>query len=97
MLLVLTNLTTRGLAALFGTSPSAADRIIDHLLPVPAQPLQPATDTSHHAWIIDGTVLPVHHQSITAISTNYRPSINTQIITCSHRPRVPVASQCWPR
>jgi hypothetical protein len=81
VLLVMThlrsNLTARGLAALFGTSQCAVDRIIDHFVPVPAQQLRPATDTSHHPPIIDDTLIPVHEQSITAISTNYRRSINT--------------------
>jgi DDE superfamily endonuclease len=87
VLLVLTHLrtnpTTRGLAAWFGTSQSAVDRIIDHLVPVPAHQPQPATDTSHHARIIDATPIPVHDQSITAIPKNNRRPINTHIITCS--------------
>jgi hypothetical protein len=48
----------------------------------------------------------VHNQSITAISNNYRRSVNTQIIICAHRRRVLAAGQCgqatatmssWPR
>jgi hypothetical protein len=41
-----TNLTTRALAALFGTSQSAVDRIIHHLVPVMARALPPAPDNS---------------------------------------------------
>jgi hypothetical protein len=91
-----TNLTTRGPAALFHTSQSAVDRIVHHLVPVLARALQPAPDNSNHPWIIDGTPIPVHDQSITAISKNYRRSVNTQIIICSHRRRVVVAGHCWP-
>lgn len=91
-----TNLTTRALAALFGTSQSAVDRIIHHLVPVLARGLRPAPDNSPHPWIIDGTLIPVHDQSITAISKNYRRSVNTQIIICAHLRRVVLAGQCWP-
>lgn len=91
-----TNLTTRALAALFDTSQSAVDRTIHHLVPVLARALQPAPDNSNHPWIIDGTLIPVHDQSITAISKNYRRSVNTQIIICAHRRRVVAAGQCWP-
>ena len=100
MLLVLidlrTNLTIRALAALFGTSQSALDRIIDHLVPVLARTLRPDPDNSNHPWIIDGTLIPVHDQSITAISTSYRRSVNAQIIICSHRRRVITTGRCWP-
>ncbi|MDM3929832.1 transposase family protein [Mycobacterium intracellulare] len=91
-----TNLTTRALAALFHTSQSTVDRVIHHLVPVLAGALRPAPDDSAHPWIIDGTLIPVHDQSITAISKNYRRSVNTQIIICSHRRRVIVVGQCWP-
>ena len=86
-----TNLTTRALAALFDTSQSAVDRTIHHLVPVLARALRPAPDNSNHPWIIDATLIPVHDQSITAISKNYRRSVNTQIIICAHRRRVVVA------
>jgi hypothetical protein len=91
-----TNLTTRALAVLFDISQSAVDRTIYHLVPVLAATLRPAPDTSNHPWIIDGTLMAVHDQSITAISKNYRRSVNTQIIICAHRRRVVVAGHCWP-
>ena len=47
----------------------------------------PAPDNTNHPWIIDGTLIPAHDQSITAISKNYRRSVNTQIIICAHRRR----------
>ena len=91
-----TNLTTRALAALFTTSQSAVDRVLHQLVPVLARALRPAPDSSHHPWIIDDTLIPVHDQSITATSKNYRRSVNTQIITCAHRRRVVEAGRCWP-
>ena len=91
-----TNLTTRALAALFGISQSSVDRIVHHLVPVLADALRPDTTTHSGPWIIDDTLIPVHDQSITAISKNYRRSVNTQIIICAHRRRVMVAGPCWP-
>ncbi|CQD23984.1 hypothetical protein BN1232_05992 [Mycobacterium lentiflavum] len=38
----------------------------------------------------------MHDQSITAISKNYRRSVNTQIIICAHARRVLAAGRCWP-
>ncbi|ORC03654.1 hypothetical protein B1T48_22885 [Mycobacterium persicum] len=91
-----TNLTTRALAALFHTSQSTVDRTIHHLVPVLANALRPAPNTSTHPRIIDGTLIPVHDQSITAISKNYRRSVNTQIIICAHRRSVVAVGRCWP-
>lgn len=92
-----TNLPTRALAALFHTSQSTVDRIIHHLVPVLAGVLRPSPDNdSAHPWIIDGTLIPVHDQANTAISKNYRRSVNTQIIICAHQRRVVMAGQCWP-
>ena len=92
-----TNPTTRALAALFHTSQSTLDRVIHHLLPVPADVVRPAPDdTNTHPWIIDATPIPVHDQSISATSKNYRRSSNTPIIICAHLRRVVVARRCWP-
>jgi hypothetical protein len=65
-------------------------------VPVLARALRPTADTSNHPWIIDGTQIPVHDQSITAISKNYRRSVNAQIIICAHRRRVILTGRCWP-
>ena len=91
-----TNLTTRALAALFHTSQSAVDRILHHLVPVLAQTLQPDPDATGGPWIIDGTLIPAHDQSITAISKNYRRSVNAQVIICADRRRVVTVGRCWP-
>ncbi|WP_353363288.1 transposase family protein [Mycobacterium sp.] len=61
-----TNLTTRALAALFDTSHSTGDRVIHHLVPVPAHTLRPELIDHGGPWIVDGTLIPVHDQSITA-------------------------------
>ncbi|PBA68883.1 hypothetical protein CKJ76_26050 [Mycobacterium avium] len=98
-----TNLTTRALAALFHTSQSTVDRIFHHLIPVLADALRPAPDDNTHPWIIDGTLIPVARpvESITAISKNYRRSINTQVIIHQHHQMVwdrpgPAATPRWP-
>jgi hypothetical protein len=92
-----TNLTTRALSALFATSQSAVYRIIHHLVPVLAKALRPTPDhDSTHPRIIDGTLIPVRDQTITATSKNYRRSVNTHIIICAHRRYVIVAARCWP-
>jgi hypothetical protein len=80
-----TNLTTGALAALFTTSQSTVDPILHHLVPALGQTLRPTPDASHHPGIIDATLIPVHDPSITAISNNYRRSVNTQ----PRRPRIP--------
>lgn len=74
-----TNLTMRQIAALFGISKSAADRIIDDLAPKLA--LRPrkrfAPDT---VLIVDGTLVPTRDHQIAAKSKNYRYSTNHQVV-----------------
>ena len=74
-----TNLTIRQIAALFGTSKSAAGRIIDDLAPKLA--LQPrkryAPDT---VLIVDGTLVPTRDHTVAAKSKNYRYSTNHQVV-----------------
>ena len=91
-----TNVTTRSLAALFGTSQSAVDRIVHHLVPILAHALR--RDSTGHSgpWIIDGTLIPVHDQTITAPAKNYRRSTNTQIIICARTRGVVTAGQGLP-
>jgi hypothetical protein len=93
---VRTNLTTRALAALFGISQSAVDRIIHHLVPTLAGTLRPEPANHDEPWIIDGTLIPVHDQTITAPSKNYRRSINTQILISSRHRTVIAVGHCWP-
>jgi hypothetical protein len=91
-----TNLTTPGLAAPFATSQSTLDPIIHHPVPVLGHKPRPDPSARGGTSIIDATLIPVHDQSITAISKNYRRSVNTQIIICAHRRRMVIAGQCWP-
>jgi hypothetical protein len=65
-------------------------------VPVLARALRHNSDNSNHSWIIDGSRIPVHDQSITAISQNYRRSVKHPIIICSQRRRVAVVGRCWP-
>ena len=92
-----TNLTTRALAALFNTSQSTVDRVIAHLVPVLANAIGPDIhDSGGGPWIIDGTLIPAHDPSITAISKNYRRSVNTQIVVNAKRRTVITVGRCWP-
>ncbi|GHD08644.1 hypothetical protein GCM10010313_29160 [Streptomyces violarus] len=74
-----TNLTSRQVAPLFGVSKSAADRILDHFMPLlaisPAR--RPCKDT---VSIVDGTLVPTRDRSVAASSKNYRYSTNLQIV-----------------
>lgn len=82
-----TNLTMRQLAALFGISKSAADRIIDDLGPKLA--LRPrkryARDT---VLIVDGTLVPTRDRAVAAKSKNYRYSTNHQVVIHADTQRV---------
>jgi hypothetical protein len=57
---------------------------------------RPALLISNHPWVIDGILIPIHDQSVTAIRKNYGRSINTQIIVCARLRHVVVVSRCWP-
>ncbi|WP_081665207.1 transposase family protein [Mycobacterium sp. UM_CSW] len=82
-----TNLTTRALAALFYTSQSRVDRVIHYL--VRCCPRVTAhSDRRHRAVDHHGPLIPVHDQSITAVSKNYRRSVNhPDHHLCSPAPR----------
>jgi hypothetical protein len=59
--------------------------------------LTPDSRNDHSSvWIIDGTLIPVHDQPITAPSKNYRRSSNTQIIISADRPQVMAVGRCRP-
>jgi hypothetical protein len=69
----------RQIAALFGTSKSAVDRIIDDLAPKlalrPRQRFAPET-----VLIVDGTLIPTRDHAVAARSKNYRYSTNHQVV-----------------
>ncbi|MFD6028530.1 transposase [Streptomyces griseoluteus] len=74
-----TNLTLRQVAALFGVSKSAADRILDHLTPLLA--ISPARRRRKEAvLIVDGTLVPARDRGIAASSKNYRYPTDLQIV-----------------
>jgi hypothetical protein len=74
-----TNLTMRQLAALFGTSKSTADRVIDDLAPKLAlrHRKRYAPET---VLIVDGTLVPTRDHTVAAKSKNYRYSTNHQVV-----------------
>lgn len=66
-------------------------------MPVLANAIGPDIhDSGGGPWIIDGTLIPVHDQSITAISNNYRRSVNTQTVVNPTRRTVITVGRCWP-
>ncbi|MEW2574427.1 transposase [Streptomyces sp. NPDC047070] len=74
-----TNLTMRQLAPLFGTSKSAADRIIDH--PGPMLALRQRKPFRKDAvLIVDGTLVPTRDHSVAEQSKNYRYSTAHQVV-----------------
>jgi len=74
-----TNLTMRQLAVLFGTSKSAADRIIDDLGPKfalrPRKRFAPET-----VLTVDGILAPTRDHAVAAKSKNYQHSTNHQVV-----------------
>jgi hypothetical protein len=58
--------------------------------------LSPNPGEHRGSWIIDGTLIPVHDQSITAASKNYRRSVNTEIIVSAQRRPVVAVGHRWP-
>jgi hypothetical protein len=69
----------RQIAVLFGTSKSAADRVIDDLAPKlalhPRRRYAPET-----VLIVDGTLVPTRDHTVAAKSKNYRYSTNHQVV-----------------
>lgn len=90
-----TNLTQRGLAAIFGVSQATVHRTITAVLPTVAalHPNRIPDDPAH--LFLDGTLIPVHDQTRAAKSKNYRRSINTQI-ACDHRRRIVFIGRAFP-
>ncbi|WP_091028496.1 transposase [Glycomyces harbinensis] len=90
-----TNLTMRQIAALFGTSKSAADRIIDDLAPKlalrPRQRYAPET-----VLIVDGTLVPTRDHAVAAKSKNYRYSTNHQVVIHADTRRAVVVGEPLP-
>lgn len=90
-----TNLSTRALArsSTLANRPSTGSPSGSRCCPLLAD-----AQAQSPSWVltIDGTRVPVHDQSITAPSKNYRRGINTQIVIASGERRVIVVGPCWP-
>ena len=77
-------------------TPAAGGFAVPHPHQVLAHAMRPAGTDDGGPWIIDGTLIPVHDQSITALSKNYPRSVNTQIIMCAQPRTVTAVGRCWP-
>jgi len=64
--------------------------------PAPADGLRPTPANNAHPPIIDATPIPAHDQAITAISKNYRRSVNAEVVLCADRRRVVAVGRSWP-
>ncbi|MGI5134456.1 transposase [Streptomyces sp. CA-106110] len=99
LLLVLayrTNLTMQQLASLFGTTDSTVHRVLYRLAPRLAEFLGPPPADRRELRVVDGTLIPVHDQSRTAKSKNYRRSVNVQVVCRPRDRRVVAVSDAWP-
>ncbi|MDW6060181.1 hypothetical protein SAZ11_21980 [Streptomyces sp. FXJ1.4098] len=65
-----TNLTMLQLGFLIGTSDSAVHRAIADFAPHLAALLDPSPTDLRELWLVDGTLIPVHHRKGTAKSKN---------------------------
>ena len=67
------NLTDRRFSAVFGGAKSTADRVVHDFART-----WPASSTAHpptgELWLVDGTLVPVHHHTRMERSKNYRRS-----------------------
>ncbi|MEE1670629.1 transposase [Streptomyces sp. WAC07094] len=84
------------LGSLFGISHAAAHRVIARLAPPLAELLGPPPTDRRELWVVDGTLIPVHDQELTAKSKNYRRSVNVQVICRARDRRVLAVSKAWP-
>ncbi|MBT2401623.1 transposase family protein [Streptomyces sp. ISL-100] len=91
-----TNLTNRQLSDLFGVGVATVHRIIDRLTPLIAQLLDPSDDRRSELWVVDGTLIPLHDQTKTAKSKNYRRSVNVQFTFRARDRRVMAVGDAWP-
>ncbi|MBT2491237.1 transposase [Streptomyces sp. ISL-96] len=91
-----TNLTNRQLSDLFGVGVATVHRIIDRLTPLIAQLLDPPDDRRSELWVVDGTLIPLHDQTKTAKSKNYRRSVNVRFTFRARDRRVMAVGDAWP-
>lgn len=91
-----TNLTTRQLAALFDISQSSVDRINHVFTPILAGLLAPDPASPPGMAIIDGTLIPDHDHTKSAVSKKQRRSACTQVLVHRSNRRVLAVEECWP-
>ncbi|MEJ8642414.1 transposase [Streptomyces sp. MS1.HAVA.3] len=91
-----TNLTHRQLADLFGIGVATVHRVISHLAPLIAGLLEPPDGQRSDLWVVDGTLIPVEDQTVTACSKNYRRSVNVQFAFRVSDRRVVAVGDAWP-
>lgn len=81
--------------AIFDTSQPTAHRIIRDLTAAVAGLFVPDQFDDTDTVLLDGTLIPVHDQSITRPSKNYRRSVNIQVIATLNR-RIVHVGNAWP-
>lgn len=91
-----TNLTMKQPAALFATTDSTVHRVTADLAPHLAALLGPPPTDRRELWLVDGTLIPVHHQKKTKKSKNYRRSVNVQIVCRARDRRIVAVGDAWP-
>lgn len=91
-----TNLTERQLAALFDVSQSSVDRVVRDLTVALAGLLGSVPVDRRHLWVVDGTLIPVEDQRLTALCKNYRRSVNVQVVIRRADRRVVAVGDAWP-
>lgn len=90
-----TNLTERALAAIFHVSQPTVHRTIRDLLPRIAALFDAEPADLAKTLLLDGTLIPVHDQSLTRPSKNYRRSVNVQVVANVDRKVVQIG-EAWP-
>ncbi|MBT2467337.1 transposase [Streptomyces sp. ISL-66] len=90
------HLTNRQLADLFGIGVATVHRILDRLTPLIAGLLDPPDGHRSDLWVVDGTLIPLHDQTRTAKSKNYRRSVNIQFTFRARDRRVMAVTDAWP-
>ncbi|WP_433129242.1 transposase [Streptomyces sp. CA-106110] len=61
-----------------------------------AELLGPPPADRRELWVVDGTLIPVHDQSRTAKSKNYRRSVNVQVVCRARNRRAGAVCDAWP-
>ena len=92
---MVTNLTERGVTAILGASQPTTHRTITTVLPLVAALLPNVLNDRPEHLLLNGTLIPVHDQSITKKPEDYRRSINTQV-TCTHHRKIIYIGKTFP-